>query len=101
MKVLIEPYISYSSFMTYEIDGDSEIITINYIDSSSGEDILHTDVFDFSEFPDGVMESVETNIPVNPIVSAERVDGVLYVTISKPINDYTPEEDRFPKWIEV
>lgn len=100
MWVLIEPYVSYSTFMTYDIDGENEIIKIDYIDSTSGEDIFYTDTFDFSEFPDGIMADVETIIPRNPIVSAERRNGVLYVVISKPINDYSSEEDRNPEWRE-
>lgn len=100
MMILLEPYVSYSEFMEYDIDGEEETIVARYTDSSSGEDVEYTDTFDFYEFPDGVMVDVETSLPINPIVSAERVDGVLRVVLRQPINEYSPEEERNPEWRE-
>lgn len=70
-------------------------------------DIIHathngqTDTFDFSQMPDGEATSIETTLPVNPILSARRVDGVLEVVLLKWIGPDASEEERFPKWQEV
>lgn len=40
-----------------------------------------SDVFDFSDMPDGRATHFETTLPVCPVVSAERVDGVLTVKL--------------------
>lgn len=62
-----------------------------------------TDVFDFREFPDGELEVdlIETDLPVQPIMSARRVDGVLEVILLNWISTDASEEERFPKWFEV
>ena len=62
-----------------------------------------TDVFDFREFPDGELEvdSIETDLPVQPIISARRVDGVLEVILLNWISTDASEEEKFPKWFEV
>lgn len=57
---------------TYELSNDVLTISIN--------DVVET--FDFSSFGDGVAEEIiPDHLPINPIVSVERVDGVLKVTV--------------------
>lgn len=62
-----------------------------------------TDTFDFSTFPDGQanIEKIDTILPVNPIVSAERQDGTLYIKLLNYIGDNATHEERFPQWQEV
>lgn len=60
-----------------------------------------SDTFDFSEVPDGKLGEVETSLPINPIVSAERIDGDLYVVLVNFISSDATEEERFPEWQEV
>jgi hypothetical protein len=60
-----------------------------------------TDTFDFLELPDGIVTDIETNLPVNPIVSAERKDGLLSIVLLNFIGADATVEDRFPIWKEV
>lgn len=60
-----------------------------------------TDTFDFSQMPDGEAVDIETTLPVNPILLARRVDGVLEVVLLHWIGQDASEEERFPDWIEV
>lgn len=73
----------------------------------SGEVVTATldgvsDVFDFSGFPDGHMDSsmVETILTQNPIISAERVDGLLSVEVINFIGEDASDEEKFPEWEE-
>jgi len=63
--------------LVYDVQGD--ILTITH---SNGE-VETVDTFDFTGTPDGILdlEGVETTLPVQPIVKAERVGGVLTVTV--------------------
>lgn len=60
-----------------------------------------TDTFDFSEMPDGEAVSIETTLPVNPVLSARRVDGVLEVVLLNFIGPDATEDERYPDWQEV
>jgi hypothetical protein len=61
----------------------------------------HYDTFDFSSMPDGKLDSVETHLPINPIISAERIDGELKVELINLIGKNATNEERFPDWIDV
>ena len=77
---------------------------INYTfddDTITAELDGQTDTFDFSQMPDGEATSIETTLPVNPILSARRVDGVLEVVLLNWIGPDASEEERFPQWQEV
>ena len=74
----------------------------------SGESISatfdgETDTFDFSGLPDGEVDfsKIETTLPINPILIARRVDGVLSVELLNFISEDASELERFPEWIEV
>lgn len=90
MRILFSPqrddrrinYMFGSDVITAEIDGQ-------------------TDVFDFSQMPDGEAVSIETTLPVNPIISARRVNGVLEVVLLNFVGPDATEEERFPTWQEV
>ena len=60
-----------------------------------------TDTFDFSTLPDGVAEEVESTLPINPVVSAKRENGVLEVTLLKFHGPDATEAERFPEPLEV
>ena len=87
MKVLFSPQVNDEII---EYNFEDEKITAIY----KGE----SDTFDFSNFPDGKAENIETSLPVNPIVSAERKNGELYVVLLNFINKDATEEERFPSW---
>lgn len=93
-----------------------QLVTQHVLDNKSivydyADDILHVtmtfndevyeDSFDFSSFSedgrllmfDGFGEStIQTDLPINPITSAERVDGVLYLGLLEWIAP-EPEEE--------
>ncbi|WP_284037467.1 hypothetical protein [Neobacillus sp. 114] len=90
MRVYFSPVRSDDS-LVYEFNGEAITVTLN------GE----SEVFDFSEMPDGRLDSVETTLSVNPILSAERVNGVLSVQLLNFIGVNADQEDLFPEWKEV
>lgn len=59
------------------------------------------DTFDFSSMPDGIAQEINTILPFNPILRAERVDGVLSVELIKYVGPDATEQERFPEWMEV
>ena len=64
------------------------------------------DTFDFSALPDGELnkeddESIETTLPVCPIISAKRVDGILHLELLNWLGPDAPYESRFPDWVEL
>jgi hypothetical protein len=66
-------------------------------------------VFDFSDLPNGEIDrggkdnskEIETVLPVNPVISAKRVDGILHLELLNWINSNAPYESRFPEWVEL
>ena len=57
------------------------------------------DTFDFSTFEEGaIFEGVETDLPINPLVSAKREKGVLFVELLNFIDKDATEEEKFPTW---
>lgn len=82
----------------YEFKG--ETITVTYRAEGQGP---VTDTFDFSSLSDGEAQVnlIETTLPVNPIVSAKRVDGELWVELLWYHGPDAPESERFPQWQEV
>lgn len=62
------------------------------------------DVFDFSALPDGELntqEQIETVLPVNPIISAKRIDSILHLKLLNWLGPDAPYESRFPEWVEL
>lgn len=90
MKIKFSPQRSDDK-INYIFEGEKIIVTIE------GE----TDAFDFSIMPDGKMVDVETKLPLNPIASAERVNGELYVKLINFISSDATEEEKYPRWQEV
>lgn len=90
MRVFLSPQVSD---MKIEYTFENEVITANY----NGE----VDEFDFSGMPDGEMGEIETTLPVNPILSASKINGILSVELLNYIGEDATYEDRFPQWIEV
>jgi len=62
------------------------------------------DVFDFSTLPDGELhmeEPIETTLPVCPIISAKRINGILHLELLNWLGPNAPYESRFPEWVEL
>ncbi|GIO27720.1 hypothetical protein [Ornithinibacillus bavariensis] len=89
MKVLFSPYRS-SDVILYQFDNDKIIVHYN------GEE----DLFDFTEYADGELDSIETILPDSPIRSAKRVNGELYVQLLYFYGSNATHAEKFPEWKE-
>ena len=90
MKIKFSPQV-HTEKIEYTFQGDT--ITATYQEQ--------TEIFDFEGMPNGILTEVETNLPINPILSAKKEDGVLYVELLNFIGEDATEEERFPDWKEV
>jgi hypothetical protein len=109
MRYLFSPQRSENR-ITYAFNGD--IITATYevldlvtvIDAEGNQTQerqvveTHTDTFDFSALPDGESGEIVTTLPVNPIVRAARVAGVLELELLNFVGPNATESERFPEW---
>lgn len=73
--------------ITYEFN--NEVITVT-IDGTS-------DIFDFGGVPEGVLNGIETELPVNPIEHAERINGTLNVKLIYFCKADDTYEENFPE----
>ena len=96
IKVFFGPQVSDNK-IEYSFNGEIVTITIDGI----------TDIFDFSSLPEGQLirddnpQEIETLLPVNPIISAKREDGILHLELLNWIGHNAPYESRFPEWVEL
>lgn len=91
IKVFYSPQTNEVDILTYEIQGEVITATLNGV----------SDVFDFTDLPDGIASELESSLPINPIVNAEQEEGVLYVELLNFIKEDASEFEKFPVWIEV
>ena len=73
-------------------DFAADTITATY--TAEGQESI-TDTFDFSTLPDGEaqVELIETALPENPIKSAKRVAGELYIELLRYVPARPQESD--------
>lgn len=92
MRVLLLPQVNDMT-IDYVFDGEIIRATIGDI----------TDTFDFSAFPNGELdiETIITILPLVPIGSAKRENGILSVQVINFISENATENDKFPSWMEV
>lgn len=93
IKVYFSPQVSDRK-IEYGFNG--ETLTVKIGDTE--------DVFDLSSLPDGELDrgrEIESTLPVNPIISAKRVDGILHLELLNWIESNAPHESRFPEWCEL
>lgn len=100
MKIKLSPQVSDDK-IHYDFIGEKVVANIR------GE----TDEFDFEEFPDGELQTVDpetgeslikTSLPVIPILSAKRVGGELWIELLNWIDiDEDDDDILFPKWVKV
>ena len=91
MKILYSPQLSNKK-ITYSFN--SEVVTVD-IDGVVEE-------FDFSTMPNGRAEKITPEVlSINPIVEAERMDGVLNLVLINFITEDASQEELFPEWQEV
>lgn len=91
MKIYLSPQVS-DQIIKYEFKGEIIKATIDGI----------TDTFDFSNFTEGAeLIIVETILPINPIISVRREEGVLWIEVINLIKNDASEQEKFPEWMEV
>lgn len=98
MKILYSPQINEIDVLEYEFVGDKITVTYN------GE----IDEYDFTDMPDGSVArsygrepEIISNLPINPVIEAKRMNGILHVILIKFIPFNATEDKKFPDWIEV
>lgn len=88
MKIKYSPQVN-SSKIEYIFKNDTITATIND----------KTDIFDFTNVPDGICENIETDLEINPIVLAKKENGTLWVELINFIKENeTRKEALFPDW---
>lgn len=100
MDILLLPQVREGSKIWYEIEHQKITATINGV----------TDTFDFTDMPDGVLEThdedgnvlLETPLETIPISRAVKEDGVLYIDLVFSI-DADEDDDRllFPEPMDL
>lgn len=91
MKVLFSPQVS-ERVLKYEFKNDVVTATLNGV----------TDTFDFSGMPDGIADSIESEVfDFNPVLSAKKESNTLYLELINFIGTDATEEEKFPEWFEV
>ena len=91
IKVFYSPQIDETDILTYDIQGEVITATLNGV----------SDIFDFTDLPNGMINEIISDLSVNPIIHAEREDGILYVELLNYIKEDATEFEKFPVWIEV
>lgn len=96
MKVYLSPQIVFDDEkFEYQFKDDIIIATLKINDEE------FTDTFDFTNMPDGVLYEVETTLLYNPILEAEKKDGVLYIKLLDFIKENQYKPNYIPEWKEV
>ena len=99
MKILFSPQVHDTDRFIYEFENQK--IRVTY----KGK----TDTFDFSGFPDGVLQLedqetgeklVKTSLEIDPLLSAKKENGILYVELMNYIGVNATHEECFPEWID-
>lgn len=100
MDILLLPQVRDGSKIWYELEHQKVTATINGV----------TDTFDFTDMPDGVLETyddygnelIETSLETNPISRAVKENGILYIDLLFSI-DADEDDDRllFPEPMDL
>jgi hypothetical protein len=90
MNILYSP-VRANFEITYTFNNESITATIDE----------QSDIFDFSAIPNGILTEITTTLPHNPIISAERKEGVLSVVLLNPIGVDATEAERNPEWMVI
>lgn len=98
MQIYKSPQYNVAAQFKYEFSGDKITATLLMSDG-----VLSSDIFDFTDFPDGELEvdTIESMIPIQPILSAKRIDGELFVEVLRYIDSEATEEELYPEWTVV
>lgn len=86
MKAILTPQVPHRDFtVSYSAEGDILTAEVDGV----------VDTFDFTGMPDGRAESIESaTLPINPVLGAEKVNGVLTVTLAHYVAP-RPEREEY------
>ena len=90
IKILYTPQVNAPQF-TYTFGADTVAASL---DSAS-------DIFDFSTLPDGVATGITSTLAECPVKGAERIAGVLHITLLSSITEEATEAEKYPDWVVV
>lgn len=99
MKIFLSPQVSTKKII-YEFNEETVSAKISE----------EAEVFNFKNVPNGKLElidpetgeeTIKTTLEVNPILSAEKKGGILYLELLNWISEDAPESERFPEWIDA
>lgn len=99
MKILFNPQVRDNERIIYKFEEN------RFKATHKGK----SDTFDFTDLPDGELQiyddetkglMIETELEENPIMSARKEDGTLYVELINFIDPDATESERFPGWID-
>lgn len=101
MKILYTPVFEPRQKLHYSFENSIIKVELKYLDEDKHD--VGIDTYDFSQLRFGdEIESIETTLPINPIVEIERNnEGVLEVIVLNFIDENATEDEKFPKWVEV
>lgn len=91
---LIPQAITFEGYIKYSFIDEVLEIELKYHED------LYNDLFDFSGLPDGILDTtrIESELPINPIISALKANGVFEIEILFWSNmDEQDERLLFPK----
>lgn len=93
MYVYFSPQLNDINKVKYSFEGENIVVEM--------DDVV--DEFDFTGFGDGNLDvqSIQTTLPMNPIISCKRENGILKVKLLNFITEDSPESDMFPEWKEI
>lgn len=91
MKVLFSPQVREDKI---EYNFTENMVVVTY----KGE----SEEYDFSGMPDGVADSIETEVfDFRPVLSARKENDILHLELINFIGTDATYEERFPEWFEV
>lgn len=95
VKILYSPVVGLEGQEQLIYTIEDEVLTVSYG--------LETDEFDFTDLPEGSLDcsDVDSTLSVQPIRSARKENGILYLELLHFISEDATDEEKFPEWVEV
>lgn len=102
MQIQLNPQVIFNSEisqLSYQFVDETIHVTLTY------NNVTYKDSYDFSGFSDGILRlysdvgepTIETDLPINPLLGAKRENGKLFIELYYPIGSEAHEDEVFPK----
>lgn len=109
MKVLYVPQMNDNYQFTYEFDKEVVVVRLykfEFVKDGSNKILtrkfIGLEEYDFTNMPNGIMKNSTSKFLYNPVISAKRNNGELYIKLLNFI--MSNEEDKkvlFPDWVNI